>query len=100
MQHTLRRHLKSFLAVAVLVSLAHCLLVSGLYYLTFSAPEPLSTLLNGVLWCLTAPISFLLSSSSGRTLSIAPLTFFFATNSVLWGLAISGVVVWRKIKCE
>ena len=96
----MRRRVIFFLVVSALASVAHYLLVLGLSHVAISGSVPLSSFTVPVLWCLTAPMNFLLSSSFGRSLSPTPLQLIFTANSVLWGLVISGVVVWRSLRHE
>ena len=92
----MNKHAKLFLLVALAAGLAHFLIVQGLTLVVASKSGGASLILVPVLWVLTAPTNFLLSSSFGRTLSPVPFNVLFAGNSLMWGLAISGVASWRR----
>ena len=92
----MNKHAKLFLLVALAAGSAHFLMVQGLTLVVASKSGGASLILVPALWVLTAPTNFLLSSSFGRTLSPVPFQVLFAGNSLMWGLAISGVASWRR----
>ena len=89
-----------FLFVTLAASLANYLIVLGLTQVAVHGARPSSSLLVPVLWLITAPMNLLMSSSFGHSLSPTPLQVLFTVNSLLWGLAVGGVILWRRLRYE
>ena len=94
----MKRRITFFLFVTLAASLAHFLVVVALSEVVLGGGAP--SFLVPVLRMLTAPTNFLLTSSFGHTLSPLPLQILCIANSLLWGLAIAGVILWRRLRYE
>ncbi len=95
----MRKRITFFLIATGAVAAVHYLLVQGLTHLITSGSAAPKAIVLPVLWLLTAPMNFLLSSSFGGKLSPIQFQLFFTANSLLWGLA-SGVAIVRRWKHE
>ena len=96
----MKRRITFFLLVTLAASLAHYLIVLGLTQVVVYGTGAASALFVPVLWLLTAPMNFLLSSSFGHTLSPTPLQVLFTANSLLWGFAVGAIILWRRLRYE
>lgn len=95
----MEKNLKLFLVSVLLASVAHYLLVLGLSHVT-GGSDRFPALAVAILWALSAPMNFVLSSSFGHSLAPAPFQLLFAANSLLWGLLIGGIVSWGRLRHE
>jgi hypothetical protein len=97
----MKQRLIFFLLTMLAGSLLHYLIVFVLSIPLISAsPSPSAFFLVPLLWVLLAPMNFLATSSFGQSLSPVPYQLLFVLNSLLWGLAIGAVVLWRRLKYE
>ena len=91
-----------FLLVTLAGALAHYLIVLLLSQaLLESGPPGLAYLfIASIYWVLILPMKFLITSPFGQSLSPLPLQMLFVANSVLWGLLLATVILWRRLRNE
>src|SRR5262249_1913546 len=96
----MKRRITFFLLVTLAAALAHYLVVVTLTQVVtsgLSGNGVSAHFLVPVLWLFTAPMNFLLSSSFGHTLSPIPFQVLFTANSLLWGMLVGTIVLWRRL---
>jgi len=91
-----------FLLVTLAGALAHYLITMVLFLVIIDAgpPGPAFHFISSIYWLLLLPMKFLISSPFGQSLSPLPYQMLFIANSMLWGLLLGTVTLWRRLKHE